>query len=162
MGMHLALLKVRWSILPVDAMSVTPRCRLSRDGQDVGGQARNIESSDDDGYSKLRGDIQAELLRSQESALAELTYAASVGNIEQVELLLARGLPINAGVCCPSFFCTTPSFLCTPLFGAALGRDMRNRRHLPMRKPAALYHLKWQWLGVAYAHKCSESEGRLA
>lgn len=82
----------------VDAMSATPLCRLSRDGQDVGAAARNIESSDDDGYVKLRNDIKAELLRSQESALAELTYAASVGNIEQVELLLARGLPINAGV----------------------------------------------------------------
>jgi hypothetical protein len=36
-------------------------------------------------------------MRSQENALTELTYAASVGNTEQVENLLARGLPINAG-----------------------------------------------------------------
>ena len=131
-GMPLALLKVGWSTLPVGAMSVTPRCRLSRDGQDIGGQTRNVEPSDDDGYSKLRSDIQAELLRSQESALAELTYAASSGNIDQVELLLARGLPINAGAC-------FPSLLCAPLFSKALGRDLCNRRHLPMGRPAALF-----------------------
>ena len=41
--------------------------------------------------------VQCELKRSQETALAELTYAACSGHIEQVEHLLARGLPINAG-----------------------------------------------------------------
>lgn len=41
--------------------------------------------------------MQSELKRSQESALAELAYAASSGHIEQVEHLLARGLPVNAG-----------------------------------------------------------------
>lgn len=71
---------------------------LSRDGHDVGQLTRNVDLSDDEGYAKLRSDIKAELQRSQDTALAELTYAASVGNIEQVENLLARGLPINAGV----------------------------------------------------------------
>lgn len=42
--------------------------------------------------------VQQELRRYVEAGLTELKYAASSGQIDAVEHLLARGLPIDAGV----------------------------------------------------------------
>lgn len=41
--------------------------------------------------------MQCEIKRSQETALLELTLAASAGHTDAVKRLLARGLPIDAG-----------------------------------------------------------------
>lgn len=41
--------------------------------------------------------MQKELKSCEEAGLTDLTYAASNGNVDTVEHLLARGLPIDAG-----------------------------------------------------------------
>eukprot|EP00892_Ulva_mutabilis_P004253 jgi/Ulvmu1/219/UM001_0223.1 len=69
---------------------------LTRDGDDIGVKGFD-QHADEEGYVQLRGAIKRELKRSQEAALADLTYAASVGHVDTVSHLLARGLPIDAG-----------------------------------------------------------------
>eukprot|EP00892_Ulva_mutabilis_P004198 jgi/Ulvmu1/214/UM001_0218.1 len=69
---------------------------LDRDGSNLGTSFAD-QQADDEGYAHLRGAIQQELKRCQESALTELTYAASSGHDDVVKNLLARGLPIDAG-----------------------------------------------------------------
>ena len=46
--------------------------------------------------------MQKELKRSQAAGLTDLTYSASTGNVDTVDDLLARGLPIDAGDSLPS------------------------------------------------------------
>jgi hypothetical protein len=70
---------------------------LTRDGQDSARGARPNQQGDDEAYARMRESIKRELKRSQDIAMGELTYAASIGQIDTVRLMVAKGLPINQG-----------------------------------------------------------------
>ena len=70
---------------------------LTRDGEESARGVRLGQQGDEEGYARMRESIRRELRRSQDNAMGELTYAASMGQIDAVRHLLARGLPINQG-----------------------------------------------------------------
>lgn len=70
---------------------------LTRDGEESTYGGRPNQQGDDEGFQQMRQSIKRELKRSQAVAMADLTYAASMGELQTVKLLLARGLPINQG-----------------------------------------------------------------
>ena len=73
---------------------------LNRNGDDTnaqGGGKPNNQQGDDEAHALIRESIKRELKHTQETAMSELTYAASVGHQDIVTHLLAMGLPINKG-----------------------------------------------------------------
>lgn len=70
---------------------------LTRDGEESARGGRAGQQGDEEGYARRRESIKRELRRSQDSAMGELKFAASTGQIDTVRHLLARGLPINQG-----------------------------------------------------------------
>ena len=70
---------------------------LTRNGEESAIAGRSNPQGDDEGFQQMRQSIKRELRRSQAVAMADLTYAAAMGELQTVKLLLARGLPINQG-----------------------------------------------------------------
>jgi hypothetical protein len=68
---------------------------LARDGQDSARGARPNQQSDDEAYARMRESIKRELKRSQDLAMCELTFAASSGQLEVVQQLVAKGICID-------------------------------------------------------------------
>jgi len=70
---------------------------VDKQGKSLTNHNKQLEEDEAIEYEELKAIVSAAMVRRNEATLAQITYAASEGDIDTVKLLAAHGLDINAG-----------------------------------------------------------------